>query len=239
MRFNLKNLLATNQQRPRTPANFVRGASDATIYIYDMIDADWGVGAKDVIAMLAEVAGVETLNIRINSPGGDVMESRAIMAAIQRHEGKTVAHVDALAASAATSIALACDEVVMSDSGLFMIHNASAFAWGDKSALRDTADLLEKVEVSIVNDYTSKTGKDPAEIAALMDAETWMTAQEALDNGFVDRITKTGKAKNAWNLSAFANAPSIPEAEPEPEPAPVNDGTTDTNRNKLRLLQIV
>lgn len=234
MKFNLKNLLASNQQRPRAPANFVRNASEATIYIYDMIDADWGVGAKDVIAMLAEAAGAETLNIRINSPGGDVMESRAIMAAIQRHEGKTIAHVDALAASAATSIALACDEVVMADGGLFMIHNASAFAWGDKSVMRDTADLLEKVEGSIINDYTTKTGKDSAEIAALMDAETWMTAQEALANGFIDRIAAAPKAKNTWNLSAFSKAPAMPEPESEPVP----DGTTQTNANRMRLAMI-
>lgn len=99
------------------------------------------------------------------------------------------------------------------------------------------ANLLEKVEGAIVEDYTSKTGKDAAEIVDMMNAETWMTAQEALDNGFIDSIVKTGKAKNAWNLSAFSNAPTI--SEPEPEPAPVNDGTTQTNANALRLVTLL
>lgn len=229
MKFNLKNLLATNPARERMPVNLVQNAAEATIYVYDVIDSDWGVGAKDVIAAINGAKDAKVLNIRINSPGGDVFEGRAIMEAIKRFDGKTVAHIDSLAASAATSIALAADEVVMSDGALFMIHNASGLVWGDKTAMRDTANLLEKVEGSIVNDYTTKTGKDAETIVSMMDAETWMTAQEALDNGFVDSIVKTGKAKNAWNLSAFDKAPK------EPEPDPIQDGTTETNRNKLRL----
>jgi ATP-dependent Clp protease, protease subunit len=230
MKFNLKNLLATNPARERMPVNLVQNAAEATIYVYDVIDADWGVGAKDVIAAINSASGAKTLNIRINSPGGDVFEGRAIMEAIKRFDGKTVAHIDSLAASAATSIALAADEVVMSDGALFMVHNASGMVWGDKTAMRDTADLLEKVEGSIVNDYTTKTGKDTQTIIDMMDAETWMTAQEALDNGFIDSIVKTGKAKNTWNLAAFEKAPK--------EPEPVPDGTTDTNRNRLRLATI-
>lgn len=237
MKFNLKNLLATNPARERHPVNMVQNAAEATIYVYDVIDADWGVGAKDVIAAISEAKDAKVLNIRVNSPGGDVFEGRAIMEAIKRFDGKTIAHIDSLAASAATSIALAADEVVMSDGALFMIHNASGLVWGDKNAMRDTANLLEKVEGAIVEDYTSKTGKDATEIVDMMNAETWMTAQEALDNGFIDSIVKTGKAKNAWNLSAFSNAPTIPE--PEPEPAPVNDGTTQTNANALRLVTLL
>ncbi len=224
MKFNLKNLLATNPARERSPINFVQNEADATLYIYDVIDADWGVGAKDVIAAIDNANGAKTLNIRINSPGGDVFEGRAIVEAIKRFDGKTVAHIDALAASAATSIALAADEVVMSDGALFMIHNASGMVWGDKNDMRQTADLLEKVEGSIVNDYTTKTGKAAEEITALMDAETWMTAQEALDGGFVDSVVKTGKAKNTWNLAAFDKVPQ-----------PVEDGTSQRNANTLRL----
>lgn len=226
MKFNLKNLLATNPARERTPVNLVQNAAEATIYVYDVIDADWGVGASEVIAAINAAKDAKVLNIRINSPGGDVFEGRAIMEAIKRFDGKTVAHIDSLAASAATSIALSADEVVMSDGALFMIHNASGMVWGDKNDMRSTADLLEKVEGSIVNDYTSKTGKDTATIVAMMDAETWMTAQEALDNKFVDSIVKTGKAKNTWNLSAFDKVP-----------APAQDGQTQTNRLRLELIE--
>lgn len=231
MKFNLKNLLMTNRMRERAPVNLTNAADEATIYIYDVIDADYGVGAKDVIGAINSLKDAKVLNIRINSPGGDVFEGRAIMEAIKRFEGKTVAHIDALAASAATSIALAADEVVMSDGALFMVHNASGLCWGDKNDMRQTADLLEKVEVAIVNDYTTKTGMESTAIVDMMNAETWMTADEARANGFVDSIAKTGKAKNTWNLSAFDKAPK--QSEPEPEPAP--DGTTETNRNRLRL----
>jgi enoyl-CoA hydratase/carnithine racemase len=159
-----------------------------------------------------------------------VFEARAIMAALQRFPGQTVAHIDALCASAATSIALACSEVNMSPGALFMIHNASGAVWGDKTAMRDTADLLQKVELAIVNDYTRKTQKTPEDISAMMDAETWMTAEEALAHGFIDQITpqrtadKSGQPSNAappWNLSVYPKAPQVqqnstPPAPPEP-----------------------
>lgn len=227
MKFNLKNLLATNPARERMPVNLVQNAAEATIYVYDVIDADWGVGSQEVIAAINSAKDAKVLNIRINSPGGDVFEGRAIMEAIKRFDGKTVAHIDSLAASAATSIALSADEVVMADGALFMIHNASGMVWGDKHDMRNTADLLEKVEGSIVNDYTTKTGKDSAAIVAMMDAETWMTAQEALDNKFVDSVVKPGKAKNTWNLSAFDKVP-----------APTADGQSQTNANRLKLANL-
>jgi ATP-dependent Clp protease protease subunit len=224
MKFNLKNLLMTNRGREPAPLQLVNAADEATIYVYDVIDSEWGVGAKDVISAINSIKDAKVLNIRINSPGGDVFEGRAIMEAIKRFDGKTVAHIDALAASAATSIALAADEVVMADGALFMIHNASGLVWGDKNDMRGTADLLEKVEGSIVNDYTTKTGLDAAIVAEMMDQETWMNADEALANKFVDRIVKTGKAKNTWNLSAFDKAPKEEAT-----------GTTQTNANRLRL----
>lgn len=227
MKFNLKNLLMTNRGREPAPLQLVNAADEATIYIYDVIDSEWGVGAKDVIGAISSLKDAKVLNIRINSPGGDVFEGRAIMEAIKRFDGKTVAHIDSLAASAATSIALAADEVVMADGALFMIHNASGFVWGDKNDMRQTADLLEKVEGSIVNDYTTKTGMESTAIVDMMNSETWMTADEALSNKFVDRVVKTGKAKNTWNLSAFDKAPK-----------PLEDGTTQTNTNRLRLANL-
>lgn len=232
MKFNLKNLLGANRQRDRHPVNLASAEDEATIYVYDVIDADWGVGAQEVILAINAAKDAKVLNIRINSPGGDVFEGRAIMEAIKRFDGKTVAHIDSLAASAATSIALAADEVVMSDGALFMIHNASGMVWGDKNDMRQTADLLEKVEGSIVNDYTTKTGMEQAAIVDMMNAETWMTADEALANKFVDRVVKTGKAKNAWNLSVFDKAPKVDDT-----PAP--NGTTQTNTNSLRLKTIL
>ena len=116
-------LLRDNAQRVTKPVNAVWNGDAATLYIYDVISADWGVSAMAVIDAIAQAGDAKTLNIHINSPGGDVFEGRAIMAALRRFEGKKVAHIDSLCASAATSIALACDEVIMADGAFFMIHN--------------------------------------------------------------------------------------------------------------------
>ena len=245
MKFNLKNLVAANKDRENQPVNLVRNEAGATIYIYDVISADWGVSALDVIAAIKSAGDSKVLNIHINSPGGDVFEGRAIMAAISAFPGKTIAKIDSLCASAATSIAIACDEVEMSEGSFFMVHNAHGMAYGDKTALRETANVMEKVEGAIVNDYTSKTGKDEATIRAMMDAETWMTANEALESGFIDRIADKSKTKNTWNLAAFEKAPKAllepdpPEQIDEPnEPAPAGFFMSAANANRLKLALI-
>ncbi len=248
---NIFKLHIDNLSRQKTPVlNAAPGAAEASLYIYDVISAEWGIGALDVIAALAQVKDAQTLHVYINSPGGDVFEGRAIMAAIDRFAGRTIAHIDSLCASAATSIALACDEVEMSEGAFFMIHNASAMAWGDKAALREVADLLQKIEGSIVDDYRRKTGLEPEQIARWMDEETWFAAEEAQTNGFVDRvIAAPSRPKNAWNLSAYANVPqamrqmttqgpvaseSLQQDTQDLEPS----GMGTSNANRLRLIQI-
>lgn len=220
-------LYRDNAGRDKRPVNVARNESEASIYIYDVIDPYWGVGAVQVVEALAQVGDAGVLHVYINSPGGDVFEGRAIMAALARFQGKTIAHIDSLCASAATSIALACNEVEMTDGAFFMIHNASCMAWGDKAELREQADILEKIEGAIVDDYAAKTGKDAGEIVAWMDAETWFSAAEALESGFIDRITPApadkAKASNVWNLAAYTKAPAnvaAPTAKLEPVPAP-------------------
>lgn len=239
----ISQLLKDNAGRAKQPVNLARNASEATLYIYDVISADWGCSAMSVIDAIAQAGDAKTLNIYINSPGGDVFESRAIMAALARFEGKTIAHIDSLCASAATSIALACNEVRMSEGAFFMIHNASGLVWGDKSDMRETADLLEKIEGAIVQDYTGKTGKDETQVRAWMDAETWFSSAEALEHGFIDSVVKADKKPgNTWNLAAFAHPPEAlktPPEPPEPEPAPVAGFFMSTaNTNRLRLLSL-
>lgn len=237
---NIMQLYRDNAARTKQPMNVVRNASEASLYIYDVIDSYWGVSALRVIDAITQAGDAEVLHVYINSPGGDVFEGRAIMAALGRFQGKTIAHVDSLCASAATSIALACSEVEMSAGAFFMIHNASGMAWGDKNALRETADLLEKVEGSIVADYVAKTGKEADEVIAMMNAETWMNADEALEHGFVDRIAAApaAKASNAWNLAAYAKAPDALTKKPDPAPEPVErTSATQANANRLALIQ--
>lgn len=257
----IMQLLKDNASREKRPVNMVRNASEASLYIYDVIDPWWGVSAAAVIDALHQAGDADVLHVYINSPGGDVFEARAIMAALSRFKGKTMAHIDSLCASAATSIAISCNEVEMSAGAFFMIHNASGMVWGDKEDMRETADLLEKIEGSIVADYTGKTGKTAEEVVAWMDAETWFSADEALVNGFIDRITVAPDAKtsNAWNLSSFSNAPKALSAPPvsvlvpvpPPLVSPVENATTapvaepappapcmkQANANRLALIQ--
>jgi ATP-dependent protease ClpP protease subunit len=235
---HLLKLHMDNLTQEKRPVSLVQNETGATIYVYDVIDGYYGVSAMSVIQAIVQAGDAETLTVRVNSPGGDVFESKAIIAAIQSFKGKTVAIIDGLCASSATSIAIACNEVEMASGALFMVHNASGMAYGDKTYMRNTADLLEKVEGTIVAGYVEKTGKDAEDIVAMMENETWMTADEALANGFVDRIGPDKAAKNTWNLSAYANAPPPPEKPATPEPAPVAGffmAAANTNRLRLAL----
>lgn len=213
--------------------------NDAHIYIYDVIDSYWGASAAALVAALQSAAD-KTIHLHINSPGGDVFEARAMAAALVAHAGQVISHIDGIAASAATYLALAANEVRITEGGLFMVHNSWTLAMGDHADLRQTADLLQKIDGTINADYARKTGATPEQVAAWMDAETWFTAQEALAAGFVDCIDPNTKGKPAqaqWNLSAYANAPA-PPPEPDPDLTAQTAHQAQMNRNRLRLFQI-
>jgi ATP-dependent Clp protease, protease subunit len=175
---------------------------EATIYLYDIIGEDW-FGGVSASAFAQDLAGITagTIHLRINSPGGDVFEARAMQTALAQHPSKVIAHIDGLAASAATYVMLGADEIEAVDGALFMIHDAWTIAMGNKADFRKTADTLEKIDEGIAADYVAKTGNDIEQVRAWMAAETEFTAQEALDNGFIDRIyekeddTKTAASK--------------------------------------------
>lgn len=212
----LMQLLRDNASAERKPLNFVRadGADDApkvaTLYLYDVIDNFWGISAKSVADATAGLDADTTLNVHINSPGGDVFEARAIKTLLDGVPGPVNVFVDGLAASAATTIAMAGDEIVMADGAYFMIHNAWSIALGNKSDMLDMAALLEKMDGTIATDYATRSGKPLADVAALMDAETWFTAQEAVDAGLANRVAEPPKkaaASNHWNLAVFDRVP--------------------------------
>lgn len=162
----------------------------AEVLIYEQIgESFWGggVSAKQFAEDFAAITA-PNINVRINSPGGSVFDGQAIFNAIDRHPSKVTTHIDGLAASIASVIALAGDEVVMASNALYMIHDPWAAAVGDASEMRKTADLLDKIAGQLVDTYAAKSGQEPAYIAEAMHAETWYTAAEALDLGLVDRI---------------------------------------------------
>lgn len=186
---------------------------ETTIYIYDEIS--WfGVSAEDIVRDIISSDNKRTLNIRFNSPGGSVFGGMAIYNAIKQRKGKTISHIDGVAASIASLIALASDEVIMAGNAFFMIHEPWTIVIGPASVMREEADLLDKVGGAIVNTYMSKTKKSEEEIKAWMAAETWFSAEEAKEAGFIDKIIDTidEKAKSQtglFDLSVFANVPDV------------------------------
>ena len=213
----IQQLLRDNAHTPRRyacQANEKEG--DATLWLYDVIGADaWG--GVDAARFAQDVAAIEApvIHLRVNSPGGDVFDARAMATALRAHPARIVAHIDGLAASAASYVALAADEVEISDGAFLMIHNAWGVVLGNRHDLLEMALTLEKVDASIAADYQRKSGQDLAAVQRWMDAETWFTAQEALAVGLVDRVTDSSTAsteaaaQQRWNLSAYADAPLL------------------------------
>lgn len=181
----------------------------ASLYVYDVIDSYWGISANDFARALGAITA-PNISLRINSPGGDVFEARAMMAAIAEHPSTITAKIDGLAASAATALTLACDAVEIVEGGFYMIHQAWTLALGNADDMRTTATLLDKIDGVLVEGYAKKSGKSADEIIAWMKAETWFTAQEAVDAGFANSVTPIGTAKaqaSTFNVAAYANAP--------------------------------
>jgi len=182
------------------------GDDETTIYLYDAIGDWYGVSAKNFIKELKAIKS-GTIRLRINSPGGDVFEARAIATAISQCGKKVVSHIDGVCASAATYVALAASEVEMAKGSFFMIHNAWTMSYGNAEDMRSAATLLDQIDASIVDDYAKKTGKAQEEIKELMAAETWFAADDALAAGFIDSVYDSEKVENKWNLSAYENVP--------------------------------
>lgn len=190
---------------------------EPTRYIYDEIGwfgVEAGAFAKD----LAEIKA-DTIHIRINSPGGNVFDGTAIANAIKASKAKIIIHIDGIAASISSIIALAGDEVYMADNAFFMFHEAWSITIGNADNLRDEADLLDKIDGALANTYVQKTGKGEKEIKKLMRAETWLTAEEALEMGMIDKIETNEKDEKAkatlFDLSVFANVPDQLKGENE------------------------
>lgn len=235
----LLKLLADNKGRGQFRAE--KGGDEATLFLYDVIVSDdyWGgVSAETFVKELRSLTA-GTIHLRINSPGGDVFAARAMEQAIREHGSKIVAHIDGYAASAASFLAIAADEVEITEGGFYMIHKAWTLGYGNSDDLRKTADLLEKVDESLVATYAKKTGAEADAIRDWMKAETWFTAQEAVEQGFADRIAE-GKAKALvnWDLSAYGR-PSDPPHQPAPEPAeePKQFDATADLRRRLNIIE--
>ena len=133
-------------------------------------------------------AGTGDITLWINSPGGDCVAAAQIFNMLSEYPGKVTVKIDGIAASAASVIAMAGTEVWMSPVSMMMIHNPATIAWGDHTEMKKAMELLDAVKESIINAYVRKTGQSRAKLSHLMDSETWMDANKAVELGFADDI---------------------------------------------------
>jgi ATP-dependent Clp endopeptidase proteolytic subunit ClpP len=208
-------------------------ASGTEVLIYDEIGA-YGVSAKGFLAELGALPDDAPIDLRLNSPGGSVFDAVAIFNALKRHAGPITVWIDGIAASAASYIAMAGDEIVMPENAFLMIHDPAGLVMGTAEDMRATAEALDKVKGSLIQGYASKSGKAEEEIATLMAAETWLDAKDAMELGFIDRIAEPVKLAASFDVARFRNAPpEVVEAASEPdEPVatePQTEGVADAN----------
>ena len=141
-------------------------------------------------------AGSGDITVWINSPGGDCVAAAQIYNMLSNYAGKVTVKIDGIAASAASVIAMAGDAVLVSPVSMMMIHNPATIAWGDSTEMQKAIAMLEEVKESIINAYEIKTGLDRKKLSKLMDAETWMDANSAVEYGFADEIMQRNTAED-------------------------------------------
>jgi ATP-dependent protease ClpP protease subunit len=179
---------------------------DAEIVIYDEIGA-FGIPAKAFLDELKALGPIAELTLRINSPGGAVFDGVAIYNALKRHDASVTVWIDGIAASIASMIAMAGDEIVMPENAMLMLHDPSALVIGTAADMRGMAEALDKMKAGMLAAYRDKSRRDDAEIEALMQAETWFSAQEAVDLGLADRVEQPVRMAAHFDLSRFHNTP--------------------------------
>ena len=184
---------------PKQPSGYRvvnRGSDRAEIYLYGVIGADWfgdGITAKRFADDMKALGSVKTIDLRINSEGGSVFDGKAMYSLLNEHKARVITHIDGLAASAASFVAMAGDEIEISEGGFVMIHNAWMVAAGDAHEFRRTADLLDTVNGTILDVYAARSKLDKGALAKMMNDETWLTAAEAIKHGFADRMVENLK----------------------------------------------
>lgn len=190
----------------------IKAQSDGptAVHIFDEIGY-WGVSAQQFIRDLAEVKG--PVDIHLNSPGGEVFDGLAIYEALKQRTAPVSVSVDSLAASIASVIAMAADpgQLRIARTASLMIHNGWGLAMGDAADMRKTAELLDSETANIASIYAERSGRPVEHWRGLMDAETWLKGQQAVDAGLADGILaypdKQAPAMDSWDLSVFARSP--------------------------------
>lgn len=196
---------------------------DGELVLYGPVGGDWwddsGFTPMDVIQSLAQMDG--DITVRLNSGGGVAWDGVAIYNTLKAYAGAVTIVVEGVAASAASIIAMAGDDVEMRAGALMMIHNASTITWGTAEDHEKSRELLAKLDGQLAAIYAERTGLDLAEIRTLMDAETWMDAAEAIDKGFAGTADEEKAAKaSAFDYRLYAKAPKALQTQSKKLKAP-------------------
>lgn len=194
----------------------VRAAAEgeASISVYDYIGDVWdgeGVTSKRIGAALRAI-GERDVVVNINSPGGDFFEGVAIYNQLRDHKAKVTVRILGLAASAASVIAMAGDEILMGDGTFLMVHNAWAVAIGNRHDMADAARRLEPFDAAMAGVYASRTGLSVAAAAALMDKETWIGTAQAIEDGFADGLLERADITEGTKSQSSRKALALVEA---------------------------
>lgn len=180
------------------------GSAENTISMLDVIGSDWsgeGVTSKRIAAALRSI-GDQDVVVNINSPGGDFFEGLAIYNMLREHPAKVTVKVLGMAASAASVIAMAGDEIQIARAGFLMIHNTWVVAIGDRHELRSVGDWLMPFDLAAADIYSARSGIKAAEIVKMLDRETWIPGSDAVDKGFADALLDSDAVSTKANNSS-------------------------------------
>jgi ATP-dependent Clp protease, protease subunit len=234
--------------------NVSRAGNNAELTIYSPIEAEeywWSstVTPKGVMREMDKLGNVDQITVRINSPGGDVFAGLAIYEYLKNHKARIVTRNDGLAASAASIILMAGDEIIMGTGSMVMIHNPYTIAMGEAKDFLAAADMLGKIQQSLISVYKERTGKNEEELKAMMDATTWMTADDSISLGFADKVDRkerisatiqNGLAKvgnQCFDLRVFAMAPPLPHEEEDDADDGGNGKESEEGEDTVKNLQ--
>ena len=222
------------------------GAGALALY-GEISDTSWFGDEVTPAAFLKDLEAlgeIGALDVYINSPGGDVFAGYAIYHMLRRHPARVTVHVDGLAASAASVVAMAGDRIVMPAASMMMVHRAWTLACGDAARLLDIAAELERVDAQLAQLYADRTGKAIEDIEALMAAETWMTGAEALEMGFCDEVEPNKRIAALCGpeaLARYKHPPELPsdggESQPVEDKSPQDGERLAAQRRRFSLRQ--
>ena len=200
----------------------------AEIYLYGQIvgeswGGEYGISEKDIIKALKDIPKtVKNINVRVNSPGGSVFSGTTIYEFLKNHPAKVTAYVEGMAASIASIIIMASDEIVMGDAGMIMIHKPLVGVYGNANELQDMIEILDRIEYQMISIYLKRVKKSREEIANMLAKETYFGAEQAIEVGLADRKMDSSDEsrylaasilKDMKNMKQFKNLPEMESPE--------------------------